>query len=249
MTSLDGAVAVITGAGRGLGAALAMTLADAGSQVILCGRNEAALRVIGETIKLRTGRASAAVVLDLADRLSIDTAVANITAAYPLIDILVNNAAAWLERSPDPHSAEEVLSVVTATVSGTFLLTQGLLPLLRKSACPDVVTIGSVNALPNAPLRTVSVPFYAAKHAQAALAEGLHQALAGTPVRSICIHPPDLDDVLPSDPEWEGVLGRKKGERGTSRDVVEAVMFALTRPRHITLSSIVLDADVGGLSG
>ena len=48
------------------------------------------------------------------------------------------------------YSAEEVLGVVNAAVSGTFLLTQALLPTLRRSSCPDIVTIGSISGLSQA---------------------------------------------------------------------------------------------------
>ena len=69
----------------------------------------------------------------------------------------------------------------------------------------------------------------------------------GTPVRSLCVHPPYLEDISPLDPAWQQVPARHKGQQGTNRDVVEAVVFALTRPRHISLSSIVIDTDCGGL--
>lgn len=245
MASLKGAIAVVTGAGRGLGAALVMSLADAGCHVVACGRKPEALQRVCETVRRRTGGRPEAIPLDLADPSSVESAIARIAALHPVVDVVVNNGAAWLEAKSEPYAADAVLSVVNAAVSGTFLLTQGLLPLLHRSTRPDIVTIGSVNGLPNAPLQTLSVPFYAAKHGQTALAEGFRQTLAKTHVRSNCIHPPYLDDVLPSDAEWETVSKRQKGERGTSRDVVEAVIFAISRPRHVTLSSIVIDAGTG----
>lgn len=246
MIELQGRTAVITGAGRGLGAALALSLAQAGCNLVLCGRNPVALETLADRIASTTGRRPASVAVDLADSESVRRAVDAITRSHNHVDLLVNNGAMWLEARDTPHSAEEVLTVINSAVTGTFLFTQGLLPLLRRSAHPDIVTIGSVSGLPNAPLQTVSVPFYAAKRAQAALADGLRQMLAGTPLRSIVVHPPYLDDVQPGEPEWAEAAERAKGTRGTNRDVVDAVLFAVTRPRHITLS-IVLDADDGGV--
>lgn len=246
MFDLKGRIAVVTGAGRGLGAALALSLAEAGCDLVLCGRNSAALEALAERIAGMTGRAPLCIGVDLADSASIGQAVASIARAHEHIDLLVNNGAMWLEASDEPHSAEVVLGVVNSAVTGTFLFTQGLLPLLRNSANPDIVTIGSISGLPNALLQSVSVPFYAAKRAQAALADGLRQMLSGTPVRSISVHPPYLDDIQPGEPEWAAAAERSKGERGTNRDVTEAVLFAVTRPRHVTLS-IVVDADEGGL--
>lgn len=247
MQELKGAVVVVTGAGRGLGAALAISLADLGCKLVLCGRSAHALAEVSAIIEARGGLAAEQVVLDLSDTASVSTALASIEQRQPQIDILINNGAMWLEASEQPHSAEEVQGVINAALTGTFLLTQGLLPALKASSRPDVVTIGSISGLPNAPLHSVSLPFYAAKHGQLALADGLRQMLVGTPMRSLCVHPPYLEDISPLDPQWAQVPARTKGQQGTNRDVVEAVVFALTRPRHISLSSIVIDTDNGGV--
>ena len=246
MIDLQGKTAVVTGAGRGLGAALALSLAKAGCNLILCGRNTAALEAVAGKIAGMTGLPPVCIGVDLADSGSIEQAIDTISRSREHIDLLVNNGAMWLEASDEPHAAETVLGVINSAVTGTFLFTQGLLPLLRRSANPDIVTIGSISGLPNALLQSVSVPFYAAKRAQAALADGLRQMLSGTPVRSISVHPPYLDDIQPGEAAWAAAAERAKGERGTNRDVVEAVLFAVTRPRHVTLS-IVVDADEGGL--
>ncbi|MGZ0783059.1 SDR family NAD(P)-dependent oxidoreductase [Pseudomonas sp. TKO26] len=247
MMDLNSAVVVVTGAGRGLGAALAISLADLGCKLILCGRNAEALAQVSAAIQTRTGQAADCVVVDLASSDSVKAALAEIHVRQPRVDILINNGAMWLEASEQPHSAAEVTGVIDAALTGTFLLTQGLMPALKASKRPDIVTIGSISGLPNAPLHSVSLPFYAAKHGQLALADGLRQVLKGTPVRSLCVHPPYLEDISPLDPAWQQVPARHKGQQGTNRDVVEAVVFALTRPRHISLSSIVIDTDSGGL--
>lgn len=246
MLQLQGRTVVITGAGRGLGAALAVSLGEAGCSLILCGRNLGALERVAEKITRTTGSRPICMEVDLANSESVQRAVEAIARLKDRVDLLVNNGAMWLEASDLPYTAEEVFGVVNSAVTGTFLFTQGLLPLLGRSSYPDIVTIGSTSGLPNALLDNVSVPFYAAKRAQAAIADGLQQMLAKTPIRSIAVHPPNLDDIQPGEPEWIAATGRVKGARGTNRDVVEAVLFAITRPRHITLS-ILLDAADGGL--
>jgi NADP-dependent 3-hydroxy acid dehydrogenase YdfG len=246
MSNLAGCVAVVTGAGRGLGAALAIALADAGCRMVLCGRDANALGETAASVKTRGGRDSDVVVLDLADAKSVALAVGAIEGRHPTVDILVNSGAMWLEGRSEHYSADEVAGVIGSAVVGTFLLTQGLLPLLHASPRPDILTIGSTSGLPNAALQNVSVPFYAAKRAQTALVDGFQQQLAGTSVRSMIINPPDLDDMSPMEPAWEASPERKKGQRATNRDIVEAAIFALTRPRHVTLS-ITVDAAAGGV--
>ena len=238
---------IVTGAARGLGAALAVGLSDTGCNVILCGRSLSALDVIAGHIETRTGRRPQRFALDLADAASVAAAAEEITTTFPVIDILINNGAAWLGQSETPHEATEVMSVINSALTGTFLFTQALLPALQKSTRPDVVTIGSVSGLLNVSLYTTSVPFYAAKHGQAALADGLRQMFLGTPIRSICIHPPWIQDISPLDEEWEAVHSRTKKEMVTNRDILEAVLYAVTRPRHVTIASLVIDSDVQGI--
>lgn len=247
LDSLKDINVIVTGAGRGLGAALALALSDLGCNLILCARSHEALEVVAGHIKTRTGRYPGMVVIDLADTAGVGAAAEKIINAFPRIDVLINNGAMWLERRESPYTASEVAGVIGSAVTGTFLFTQALMPALQKSTRPDVVTIGSISGLPNVSLYTTSVPFYAAKHGQAAVADGLRQMLLGTPIRSICIHPPWLKDISPLDSEWDAAPFRTKGESATNRDVVDAVVFAITRPRHITIASMIIDSDSRGI--
>src|SRR5215211_143531 len=245
--NLENINVIVTGATRGLGAALSLGLSDLGCNVVLCGRSLHALDVIAGHIETRTRRQPQSFVLDLADVTSVETAAKEITTTIPVIDILINNGAAWLEGRETPYEAAEVSSVINSALAGTFLFTQALLPTLQKSTRPDVVTIGSISGLLNVSLYTTSVPFYAAKHGQAALADGLRQMFLGTPIRSICIHPPWIQDISPLDEEWEAVPSRTKAEMVTNRDILEAVVYAVTRPRHVTIASLIIDSDSQGI--
>jgi NADP-dependent 3-hydroxy acid dehydrogenase YdfG len=245
--NLENINVIVTGAGRGLGAALALGLSDLGCNVILCGRSLPALDVIAAHIESRTGKHPQRFVVDLADSASVESAAKEIITNFPAIDVLINNGAAWLGQRETPFEAAEVMSVVNSMLTGTFLFTQALISALQKSTRPDVVTIGSVSGLPNVGLFGVSVPFYAAKHGQTALADGLRQLFLGTPIRSICIHPPWIRDISPLDEEWNTVPSRTKEEMVTNRDILEAVIYAITRPRHVTIASMLIDSDFQGM--
>jgi NADP-dependent 3-hydroxy acid dehydrogenase YdfG len=69
----------------------------------------------------------------------------------------------------------------------------------------------------------------------------------GTQIRSICIHPPWIEDISPLDTEWNVVPSRTKEEMVTNRDILEAVIYAITRPRHVTIASLIIDSDVKGM--
>jgi NADP-dependent 3-hydroxy acid dehydrogenase YdfG len=245
--SLKGINVVVTGAARGLGSALALTLSDQGCNLILCGRSLTALDDVASQIESRRGHRPQRFALDLADTASVDSAAKEIVRNFPTIDVLINNGAAWLGQRETPYEAAEVMATISSALTGTFLFTQALIPALQKSTRPDVIIIGSVSGLLNVSLYGVSVPFYTAKHGQAALADGLRQMFLGTPIRSICIHPPWIRDISPLDAEWETVPSRTKAEMVTNRDIVEAVIFAITRPRHVTIASMVIDSDIQGI--
>ena len=247
MNNLENINVVVTGAARGLGAALSLGLSDLGCNIILCGRSLDALNVTAGHIETRTKRQPQCFVIDLADAKSVETAAKEITSNFHTVDVLINNGAAWLGQRDTPYEAAEVMNAVNSAVTGTFLFTQALIPALQKSRRPDVVTIGSVSGLTNVSLYNTSVPFYAAKHGQTALADGLRQMFLGTPIRSICIHPPWIEDISPLDAEWETISSRTKEEMVTNRDIVESVIFAITRPRHVTIASMIIDSDVEGI--
>jgi NAD(P)-dependent dehydrogenase (short-subunit alcohol dehydrogenase family) len=89
-------------------------------------RSLAALDVIAGIIKTRTGSHPQKVLLDLADVASVDTASKEIIRSVPIVDVLINNGAAWLENRQSPYSASEVMAVIGSHQTGTFLFTQAL---------------------------------------------------------------------------------------------------------------------------
>lgn len=242
---LDGARVLVTGAGRGFGAALAITLADRGAHPILAARRADAASAVAETIAARGRPRPETVALDLASASSVEAAIDAVRERTDRLDVLVNNGSGWLAQDVDGYSAADVLNTVNSQISGTFLLIHGLLPLLQRSQRPDIVTIGSVSSLDNTPLLGAAAPFKAAKAGQAALMDGLREELVGTNVRAMTIHPPGVDDVSPLDAAWSAP--RVKGDWVSNRDVVDCVLFALSRPRNVTIASMQIDADAAGL--
>ncbi|MEY3083598.1 MAG: hypothetical protein RJA94_3583 [Pseudomonadota bacterium] len=244
--AFDGKRVIITGAGRGLGAALAIVLADKGANLLLTGRSRENLTAIAEAIKLRTGTKPELRMLDMADASEVTLFAKALRDAGEPVDILINNAAQWLPGSMTDHDALSISQTIAANVTGTMLLTRGLVPLLEKSGAGDIMTVVSISGLPNARLQTASVAYAASKQAQAAISDGLRQELKGRPVRVQAVFPPYLEDVSPLDPAWN--TPREASSAVTNRDIVETILFALERPRHMTLASIIIDPDTGGLN-
>ena len=244
--TFDGKRVIITGAGRGLGAALAIVLADKGARLLLAGRSRENLTAIAEAIKLRTGTKPDLRMLDMADASEVTLFAKALRDAGEPVDILINNAAQWLPGRMTDHDALAISQTIAANVTGTMLLTRGLVPLLEKSGAGDIMTVVSISGLPNARLQTASVAYAASKQAQAAISDGLRQELKGRPVRVQAVFPPYIEDLSPLDPAWN--LAREATSAVTNRDIVDTILFALERPRHVTLASIIIDPDNGGLT-
>ena len=180
---------IVTGAGRGLGAALAVLLADQGAELLLTGRNTENLTSLAESIRLRTGGKPGLQILDMADPSAVTLFAKRLRDEGKPFDVLINNAAQWLPGRMDEHDALAISQTIAANVTGTLLLTRGLLPLLEKSGAGDIMTIVSISGLPNARLRSASVAYAASKQAQAAISDGLRQELKGKPVRVQAVYP------------------------------------------------------------
>lgn len=241
-----GKTVVVTGAGRGLGAAFAVVFADLGAEVIMAGRNTETLASTAEAIHLRCGKRPELLRFDLADAGEVTRTAKKMRDEMRRVDILINNGAQWLPGRMTEHDAYDIVGTISSAVIGTLLFSRGLVPLLEASGAGDILNIISISGLPNVPLHGASVAFLAAKHGQTGLTDGLRQELRGRSVRVSALYPPVIDDLSPLDKEaWNS--GRPAKSRATNRDVVEAGLFALSRPRNVTLASIVIDPDEGGL--
>jgi NAD(P)-dependent dehydrogenase (short-subunit alcohol dehydrogenase family) len=237
--SLLGRRIAITGAGRGLGRALAIVAADQGAEIVLLGRDPATLNDVADTIRTRTGRDSLVVCCDLAKPESIATACKAVLDNYPAVDVLINNGAPWLAGGLDDVSDEDIVSTVAAAVSGTILVTKGLLPGIRRSTTADIITIVSTYGIPYWDLSGSSVPFYAAKHGQSGFSDKLRHELKGSDIRVSAIYPPDFDDVDPTDSSWNSVP--IDGATISNREIVSAILFILTAPRTCSFPVVIVD--------
>jgi short-subunit dehydrogenase len=242
--SFKGKRVLITGAGRSLGAAFTVCLADRGAEVILTGRNMENLTSLAESIRLRTGTRPATLNLDMADISQVTLLAKKMRDEGTALDILINNAAHWLPGALHDSDALAISNTITGIVTGTLLFTRGLIPLLEKSGAGDILNIISTSGVANTPLATASVAYYAAKHGQAGLSEGLRQELRGHKVRISALSPSWIRDISPlNDVQWNAP--QDEAGRATNRDIVEMALYVLSRPRNVKFASIVFDPDQG----
>jgi NAD(P)-dependent dehydrogenase (short-subunit alcohol dehydrogenase family) len=239
---LDGKVAVITGGGRGTGRALALVLADAGCRLVLFGRNDAALAEVASSVEKRGGFRPVTHECDMGDAAAVERACHSVRNEFPSVDILINNAAAWLDRNIEVADAAAIVDTISSAVTGSILAAKFLLPALRASDGADIVNLVSVSGLPEGAATGLgSEAFVAAKFGQTGFSESLRRSLAASGIRVLAIYPPDFAGTQPDSAEWEMSPGRRdQRDVMTTRDIVETILFALTRPRIVTVSGIVL---------
>ncbi len=141
--SLEGRVALVTGAGRGIGRALALGLADAGADVICLARTEAEVEATAEEVR-KKGRRAMAVTADVTNQAQVTAAVEAALARFGKIDILVNNAGINI-RKPALEVAEEDWDRVVATnLKGPFLVAQTVGRHMCERGYGRIVNVASV---------------------------------------------------------------------------------------------------------
>ena len=236
---LEGKTIAITGAARGLGAALAIVAADRGMIPLLLGRNVAGIGAIAEAIEARTGKRPDAFVCDLADPVSVAGAASKIGAVCPELDILVNSGSQWVGGAFSAMTDAQIAAVVDSTVTGTMALTRRLLPFLRARPAADIHTVVSMSGLPYARMRGSSVPFVAAKHAQNGFVQALTEEMIGTSVRVTSVHPGHIEDTSPLEEGWDQPRGA--ADPLTDLNVVEAILYVLGQPPNVAIRSLVIE--------
>lgn len=234
---LSGRTVAVTGAGRGLGRALALRSGQLGARVLVSARDPGAARRVADEVAADSGAKSDAFVCDLADPTSVRAFADEVTARTDRIDVLINNGARYL-AAPDLGDVgdDAIIDTIASGATGTLLTVKHLLPLLRASAGADVVNlISSVAELRNH--RSQAHPaFYAAKAAQAGFADILSQRLRPEGIRVISLYPPDFTDGDPLSPSWDNAP-RTASDPLTAQSVVECVLFAISQPRDCFIRS------------
>ena len=172
---LDGKRALVTGGGRGIGAAIARELAGAGARVILCGRTKPDLDAVAKEI------GGIALVVDLMDRRATDEVLASIGH----VDVLVNNAGAAESASLEKTTDELWDRIMELDATAPFRVTRALVPSMIKSGWGRVINIASNAGVSG---YGYTAAYCAAKHAMVGMTRSLAVDLArtGVTINALC---------------------------------------------------------------
>lgn len=240
MRDFTDSTVLVTGATAGFGAAVTRRFIDLGARVVGTGRRVERL----ETLREELGERFFPLVFDVRDRAAVDAALASLPEPFATIDVLVNNAGLALGLDPvqraDPDDWD---TMVRTNVDGVLHCTHAVLPGMVERRRGHVVNLSSVAATWPYPGSHV---YGATKAFVSQLSMSMRCDLIGTGVR--------VTSIEPGLAQTEFSLVRFRGDEGkagrpyagvdplTADDIAEAVVWAVSQPRHVNVNRIEIMA-------
>jgi NADP-dependent 3-hydroxy acid dehydrogenase YdfG len=245
-TSLEGTVALVTGASSGIGEATARALAAHGAKVAVAARRLERLERLASEIG-GGGNTALAIQSDITDQAQAINAVDRTVDELGRLDIVVNNAGQMLLGPIEDAPTEEWDRMIDLNLKGLINTTHAAVPHLLSAVedsergCADVVNISSVAGRI---ARAGSGVYNLTKHGVGAFSESFRQEFAKRKIRSTIIEPGAVDTEL-TDHLRDGVREQVRDRFTNIKtleavDVADAIAYAVTRPWHVSLNEILI---------
>jgi 3-oxoacyl-[acyl-carrier protein] reductase len=228
---LSGQVAVITGAGRGIGAAIAGSLADLGARAVLCGRTRATLETVSAAIQ-NSGGQSSIMECDVTDLRSVESLAERVERTFGRVDILVNNAGIGGPGGPlhqfPPEAWDQMLNT---NLRGVYYCIRSFAPLMIRARGGHIINISSIagkNPLPN------GAAYSASKWGLNGLSYSVAEELRAYNIRVSVICPGSVHT------QFSPHQGKSTEKMLQPADVAHAVAMIVTQSPQSFASEIVL---------
>lgn len=248
MSTLQGRVALVTGASQGIGRAVALMLAERGAKVALCARNEAKLAEVAAEIAAAGGTAQA-FVLDLSSEDSIKECAKTVIAQLGKVDILVNNAGITRDILSLRMKRKDWDDVLTTNLTGAFLMTQACMGSMLKTRWGRVINITSVVGEMG---QAGQANYAASKAGLIGLTKSLARELASRTITVNAVAPGYIETAMTAvlnEEQRAGMTSQIPLQRaGTDKDVAAAVAF-LASEEAAYITGHTLDVNGGMYMG
>ncbi len=226
---LEGKVAIVTGAGRGLGWAIAKRLADDGARLVIAEINWESAQEKALLLK-KIGREALPIKVDVSKTNEVNHMVAQVLEKFGHIDILVNNAGILGPYFPVEEYPEELWDqVIAVNLKGTFLCCKAVIPVMKKQKKGSIVNIASVAGKEG---NANMAPYSASKGAIITLTKTLGKELATWNIRVNAVSPALLETEMTQSmtPEQRALLTAKipMGRLGRPEEVAAVVKFLVS---------------------
>jgi 3-oxoacyl-[acyl-carrier protein] reductase len=221
---LSGKVAIVTGASRGIGRSIALTLASRGAHVVAAARGEHAAGTVGEIHA--AGQQAEAVPLDVTDTASIEAMVAGVLERHGRIDILVNNAGIARDQLTLRMKREDWDQVIATNLTAAFVLVQAALKPMVKQRSGRIISISSVVGQAG---NAGQANYAASKAGLIGFSKALARELASRSITVNVVAPglieTDMTKAITEKAQGDWAAQIPLGRLGTTADVAAAVCF------------------------
>jgi 3-hydroxybutyrate dehydrogenase len=245
--SLTNRVALVTGASRGIGRAIALALAAAGADVALSARSQAELQQLATEIRA-SGRRALALTCDVTAPAEVERMAAAVAAEFGGVDILVNNAGAAASHKFIGHPDELWQRMLAVNLTGTYNVTKAIVPHMLGRGAGRIIMVASIAAKSGA--RYIAA-YAAAKHGVLGLTRALAAELvdAGITVNAIC---PGYVDTPMTDGTIANMVERTRLNEAQARAALEQLnpQRRLIAPEEVAALVVYLAQDISkGITG
>ena len=244
--TLDGTVALVTGASSGIGEATALCLSGRGAAVALVARRAERLEALAGRIR-EQGANALVVEADITEQEQAAAAIDRCVSELGRLDILINNAGMMLLGPVLDAPLEEWERMVGVNVLGLLYCAHAALPHLLTAAGQDprrVADLVNVSSVAGRVARSGSGVYNLTKHGVGAFSESLRQEVSDRHVRVSLVEPGAVETELAGHnrPEiLDAVRRRFEGiERLQAADIADAIGYIVTRPRHVAINELLV---------